>query len=444
MKAITHVVIIGFGSITQGLLPLLSKHYSRVKITIFEKSISKSLSDIATEFSADLKEETITSKNFKHILSPHLNKNTFLVNLAISISSLELIILAKKYGSLYLDTCIEPWNYKSEDNQTLTSNYELREAIKKHKQKINDPTAIVAHGANPGFISILLKKALIEMAATNNIKADPSTQIEWAALAKELEIQVIQISEHDSQISASTRAPLDFISTWSTDGLITELLQPAELGWGTHEIEMPSGARKNGHAIEMLEQGREVRVKSWSPNYLEFSAYLLTHNEALSISEYLTLGDAENPIYRPTVYYAYEPCDQTLDSIQLLDRSTEAKIAKKIILKDEIISGTDELGVFLISKKFNSFWLGSTLSIGKTRKLAKHNSATSLQVVSSIISGMKWAEHFPEAGIVESENLDWRYIYDIAANYWEPIVNKQTDWKPSDTDNRLLFKNFLA
>lgn len=57
---------------------------------------------------------------------------------------------------------------------------------------------------------------------------------------------------------------------------------------------------------------------------------------------------------------------------------------------------------------------------------------------------MKWAEHFPEAGIVESENLDWRYIYDIAANYWEPIVNKQTDWKPSDTDNRLLFKNFLA
>jgi len=443
VKKINHIIIIGLGSVAQGLLPLLSKHYNETRITIFEKSIDEKLVDIATEFSAHLEEQFITVENFNHILSPHLNKNTFLVNLAVSVSSFELVSLAQRYGSLYLDTCIEPWNYETGDNQTLTSNYKLREAMKKYQTAHMGPTAIIAHGANPGFISILMKKALTEMAALNDIKVNPCNQIEWAELAKNLGIQVIQISEHDSQASASQCAPHNFISTWSPDGLITECLQPAELGWGTHETEMPRGAKNNGYAIEMLEQGRSVRVKSWSPNYLEFSAYLLTHNEALSISEYLTIGNPENPTYRPTVYYAYEPCDQTLNSMQLLDPASKATAFRKTILKDDIISGIDELGIFLISKKYKSFWLGSNLSIGKTRKMAKHNSATSLQVASSIIGGMKWAEYFPDAGVVESESLDWHYVYNITANYWEPIVRQQTDWRPSDTESTLSFQNFL-
>ena len=73
-----------------------------------------------------------------------------------------------------------------------------------------------------------------------------------------------------------------------------------------------------------------------------------------------------------------------------------------------------------------------------------YNSATSLQVASSIIGGMKWAEYFPNAGVIESENLDWRYVYDITVNYWEPIVSQQTDWKPSDVDHTLSFSNFLV
>lgn len=301
---ITHIIIIGFGSIAQGLLPLLSKHYKGINTTIFERNIDQRRRIIATEFSATLVEETITADNFIHKLSPYLNSNVFLLNLAVSVSSLELIALAQRHESLYLDTCIEPWSYETEKKQTLTSNYELRERLKKFQQQNNGSTAILAHGANPGFISILLKKALLEMAAANHINASPSNQVEWAELAKKLEIQVIQISERDSQVTASTRGPLNFVSTWSADGLITECLQPAELGWGTHEKKLPSGARINGYAIAMLERGCDVRVKSWSPNNLEFSAFLLTHNEALSISEYLTLGDPSNPTYRPTAEFA--------------------------------------------------------------------------------------------------------------------------------------------
>ena len=280
------------------------------------------------------------------------------------------------------------------------------------------------------------------MASINGIHDRPTIQSEWAGLAEKLGLQVIQISERDTQVTSKTREAHDFICTWSVDGLITECLQPAELGWGSHEEEVPHGAKINGHSLELVEQGLEVKVKSWSPNYLEFSAFLLTHNESLSIAEYLSIGPLSAPTYRPTVYYAYNPCNQAVYSMQLLSNGNDNPIKSKEVLKDNIVSGIDELGIFLISRKYKSFWLGSNLSIGKARKMAKYNSATSLQVVSSLIAGMKWTEQHPESGVLESESLDWQYIYDFAESYWQPIVRQETDWRPNSSDDTLSFQNF--
>lgn len=442
MKPIDNIIIIGFGSIAQALLPLLVANYT-AKIIIFDKEMDETRQHIANEFSADLSQEFITEDNFSEIISPLLGNNSFLLNLAVSVSSIALINLAQRRGALYLDTCIEPWEYDNEKDRGFTSNHCLREALKKYAHtNTATTTALVAHGANPGFISILLKKAMLEMAVINGIHDRPTTQSEWAALAKKLEVQVIQISERDTQVTSRTREPDHFICTWSVDGFITECLQPAELGWGSHEETVPHGAKVYDHSLELAEQGRDVRVKSWSPNYLEFGAYLLTHNESLSIAEYLTLGDPAAPHYRPTVYYAYHPCDQAVESMQLLKRGHENDIVSKEVLKDDIISGIDELGIFLISKKYKSYWLGSNLSIGKAKKMAKYNSATSLQVVSSIVAGMKWAAQHPDSGILESDNIDWEYIFDFAEPFWQPIVAQETDWKPGLPDDALLFQNF--
>ena len=127
--------------------------------------------------------------------------------------------------------------------------------------------------------------------------------------------------------------------------------------------------------------------------------------------------------------------------MHLLDSGSEDQIESKEVMKDDIVSGIDELGIFLISKKYKSLWLGSNLSIGKARKMAKHNSATSLQVTSSIVAGMKWAEKNSESGVLESENLDWEYIYDFVEPYWQPIIIQETDWRPSRNDT-LQFHNF--
>lgn len=442
MRTTNKIIIVGFGSIAQALLPLLKEHYD-AEIIIFDKETDKARIDISNEYGAILHKILITPDNYDTILAPLLNNSCFLLNLAVSVSTQALIDIAQKHDALYLDTCIEPWDY-GDSPENYASNHSLRESLKKYAadRTGQTTTAIVAHGANPGFISILLKKAMLEMANINGLDDQPVVQSEWAALAEKLGLQTIQISERDTQVSSMPRKNRAFICTWSVDGFITECLQPAELGWGSHENSIPLGARINGSSLELFEQGREVTVKSWSPNYLEFHAFLLTHNESLSIAEYLTVGVKEAPQYRPTVYYAYHPCDQTVDSMHLLNDGNDRQIITKHILKDSITSGIDELGIFLISTKYKSLWLGSNLSIGKAKKMAKYNSATSLQVVSSVVAGMKWSEQHPARGIIESESLDWKDIYDFAERYWQPIVKQETDWRPTPSSNKLSFENF--
>lgn len=211
MKTTQRIIIIGFGSIGQALLPLLTEKFN-AEIIIFDKETDRIRRDIAQEFSATLINKAIDQNNYTDILSPLLSNSSFLLNLAVSVSSLDLIDLTQRFDTLYLDTSIEPWDYDNTDHG-LISNYELRERLKEYvpPQK-RKTTAIVAHGANPGFISILLKKALLEMATANNLQDRPTTQFEWAKLSEKLEIQVIQISERDSQVTSKKREPSDFFA----------------------------------------------------------------------------------------------------------------------------------------------------------------------------------------------------------------------------------------
>lgn len=453
MASVTNIVMVGFGNIGQALLPLLREYYS-VKIEIFDKQTTADRVEIAAEFEAGFTECEITSLNFKSVITPHLQENSFVLNLAVSVSTIDLITLAQSCKAFYLDTCIEPWEYEHSSKGICTSNYDLREQVYRYKARASNSsngakTAIIAHGANPGFVSILVKKALIDMAKLNGFSVRPSNRIEWGELAEKLGVKVIQISERDTQVSYRPREKNEFVCTWSVDGLITEALQPSELGWGTHERKIPVGAHLHDYGsragIELAESGRELGVKTWSPNYLEFTGYLITHNESISISDYFTVKAKGEVLYRPTCYYAYHPCDDAILSMKLLADGTEHSIFEKRVAKEEIVSGIDELGVFLISEKFDSYWLGSNLSIGRARKIAKYNNATSLQVVSSIVAGMLWAEANDDQGVLESEYLDWEFIYDKAKKYWEPIVGASTNWTPNESSiQSYQFEDFLV
>jgi homospermidine synthase len=177
--------------------------------------------------------------NYRSVLSP-LIAGGFVVNLSVDVSSVALIRLCRELDAMYIDTCIEPWAGGYVDAGiplALRTNYALREEVRKIRGE--GPTAVVAHGANPGMVSHLFKRALVRLASDMGHTVAPTTREGWANLAMELGVKGLHIAERDTQWADVPKQPDEFVNTWSIEGFLSEGLQPAELGWGTHERHVP-------------------------------------------------------------------------------------------------------------------------------------------------------------------------------------------------------------
>ncbi len=439
------IIMLGFGSIGRALLPLIFEKFDMQpsQITIFD--CSGAGNKVAQEFNVSFQLQTITSTNYMSVIGNQLREGDFIIDVSYDIASLAMIELCEQKGALYINTSTEPWIEDWNDNLSpaLRTNYQLRENLIKLKGKTKK-TAVVTHGANPGLASHFVKQGLWNMAKDNELCVSmPQDSSGWANLAKLLGIKAIHIAERDTQITEKSKVPGEFVNTWSVFGLMDEGVQPAELGWGTHESHWPhdAHAHETGSqcSIYLARPSASVRVRSWTPSLGAFHGYLITHPESISIASFLTTSDKS---YRPTVHYAYSPCpDATSSMIELGGNEWRAHEDVRLLL-NEITDGVDELGVLLMGNQKGAYWFGSNLSIHEARKLAPHNNATSLQVVAGIISGMIWAVDHPNEGIVEPEDMDHEYILSLALPYLGAVSGHYTDWTP--LQNRgLLFAEQL-
>jgi homospermidine synthase len=232
------------------------------------------------------------------------------------------------------------------------------------------------------------------------------------------------------------------VNTWSVDGFVSEGSQPAELGWGSHERNFPRDGRRydfgSGAAIYLAQPGVATRVRSWTPLSGPYHGFLITHGEAISMADYLTVRNEKQVLHRPTVHYAYHPCDAAVLSVhEFCGRNYQIQDRKRILMED-IAKGIDELGVLLAGHKRNAYWFGSQLSVDEARRLAPFNNATSLQVTVSVLAGMVWAMENPNCGLVEPDEMDWRRILGLCMPYLGPVVGQYSDWTPL-TDRERLF-----
>ncbi|MDP3562312.1 MAG: saccharopine dehydrogenase C-terminal domain-containing protein [Legionellaceae bacterium] len=443
------IIIIGFGSIGRALLPVLFKKFDVQPSQINIIANDDSGIEIVRKFNVPFELITITAKNYISTLDAVLNENDFLINLSVDVSSLSLIEFCNEKNAFYMDTSTEPWKEQFCSHNLLPAdrtNYMLREHLLKLKNQVSK-TAILTHGANPGLISHFLKQALLNMANDNGLNIDkPKHANDWAELARRLDIKVIHVAERDTQISSLPKIPGEFVNTWSVPGLIAEGLQPAELGWGTHERHWPRDAHIHEigcqSAIFLNRPGADTQVRSWTPSHGSFHGFLITHPETSSIAEYLTIKNGSNVEYRPTVHYAYCPCpDAVLSLLELRHREWRSQPSSRLICND-VTSGIDELGVLLMGNKKGAYWFGSTLSIEEARQIAPFNNATSLQVVAGVVAGMMWALEHPNEGLVEPECIDHQYILDIALPYLGEVAGYYTEWTPLH-NRELLFSEEL-
>jgi homospermidine synthase len=435
------LVIVGFGSIGQGVLPLLLRHLEITPTQLGIVSAEPRGRDVATGYSVCFVEAALTRENYRQILEPRIAAGDFLLNLSVDVSSTALIELCQERGALYLDTCIEPWPGGYTDPSlppSARSNYALREsALGLRRRFTHGPTAVVTHGANPGLVSHFVKQALLDLAGGLGMAPTaPDTRAGWAALAQRLGIKVIHIAERDTQVSPIPKMLGEFVNTWSIDGFVSEGSQPAELGWGTHERHFPSdGGRHDfgsGAAIYLMRPGAATRVRSWTPLEGPYHGFLITHGESISIADFLTIADDGGVRFRPTCHYAYHPCDDAVLSLHEFTGKNWRLPRHKRLMMSEITEGTDELGVLLMGSPKGVYWYGSRLSINEARRVAPHNNATSLQVTAAVLAGLVWALENPKAGVVEPEDLDFRRILDIARPYLGELVGAYGNWTPLD------------
>ncbi|MDS7594198.1 homospermidine synthase [Agrobacterium tumefaciens] len=442
------IIMIGFGSIGRGTLPLIERHFNfdRTRLVVIDPR--EDISSFLAQKGIRHIRTHLTKKNYKDILLPLMKDvegQGFCVNLSVDASSVDLMTICRKHGMLYIDTVVEPWPGfyfdKNADNASRT-NYSLRETMLKEKTaKPGGTTAVSTCGANPGMVSWFVKQALINLATDSGLDFEEPQAHDreaWAKLMKRLGVKGVHVAERDTQRAKEPKPFGAFWNTWSVEGFVSEGLQPAELGWGTHEKWMPKNAKKHKKgtkaAIYLDQPGAATRVRTWCPTLGPQYGFLVTHNEAISISDYFTVrNDHGDVVFRPTCHYAYHPCNDAVLSLhEMFGNGSKPQPVQHVLGESELVDGADELGVLLFGHDKNAYWYGSRLSLQEARSLAPYQNATGLQVSSAVLAGMVWALENPAAGIVEADEMDYRRCLEIQRPYLGPVEGHYTNWTPLD------------
>ena len=401
-------------------------------------------------------QDELTQANLDEFLSRFLSVGDFLLDLAWNIDANAMIQWAHDHGVIYLNTSLEEWEpYSGGPERSVQSRtlYVRHMRIREMKSKWREvgPTAIVEHGANPGLVSHLVKKAMVDIATRAIAEGQAGRGVEDALasenfpkLAQNLGVKVIHIAERDTQVAERPKLVGEFVNTWSVEGFYEEGIAPAELGWGTHEKTLPANAfhHEGGpqNQIAIAKAGATTWVRSWVPNS-ETTGLLVRHGEAFTMSDHLTVWEKGEAVYRPTVHYAYCPSDAAIASMRELEMRQWDLQKNQRIMNDEIIDGEDRLGVLVMGHVYKSWWTGSLLSIHDARKLIPHQSATTVQVASAVYAAVAWAMKNPDRGLLVPDDLPWQEVLGYALKYWGGYHSIASDWDPLAARND-LYRNW--
>ncbi len=451
MKFKGRLLVIGCGSVSQCAIPLILKliEMPSNKITIMDFVDNRSRVQDALKQGVQYVFDRVTQQNYEELLSKYVGAGDMIIDLAWNIETRAILEWCRDSKIFYANTSVEEWDpYKDEQRNdptkyTLyTRHMELRRMISRWGNN-EGTTAIVDHGANPGLVSHFTKHALVEISEKilKTKPQDPRKEALEAALrnqhfakmAQLAGVKVIHISERDTQITDKPKQVNEFVNTWSIEGFFEEGVAPAELGWGTHERLIPEAAffHKEGprNQICLNTIGMKTWVRSWVPCG-EITGMVIRHGEAFSISDRLTVWEEGQAVYRPTVHYAYCPTDVAINSLHELEMRQFHLQEKQRIMNDEIIDGADELGILLMGHDFTSWWCGSLLDIHTARKLVPHQQATTLQVAISVVAAATWMIENPRRGVCLPDDIDHKFILDIALPYIRPFYSEAVDWTP--------------
>ena len=473
------ILFVGYGAVARCTLPILLEHVDvpLSNITVMDFEDRAGALKPWTELGVRFVRERVTKENLGKLLGKYLSAGDLLIDLAWNIECTDILQWCHDRGVLYVNTSVELWDpytgfqTRPPAERTL---YWRHMRIRKLKAGWKEPgaTAVIEHGANPGLISHFTKQGLIDIGerliADKKVKGKKAEEIrdaivarEFNGLAMKLGVKVIHCSERDTQLTDKPKQVDEFVNTWSVEGFREEGTTTAEMGWGTHEKELPPLAYEHEdgprNQICLARMGINTWVVSWVPNYC-IHGMVVRHGEAFTISDMLTVWKDGKAAYRPTVHYAYCPCDCAIASLNELRGSDYRLSERQRIMTDEITSGADILGALIMGHAYNSWWMGTDLSIEESRRLVPHQNATTVQVAIGVVSAASWMIENPGVGVCVPDDLPHDYVLEIARPYLGKVISTPSDWTPLkhyssffkgynrpalDTEDPWQFKNFL-
>ncbi len=474
------ILFVGYGSVAECTLPILFQLLrvpaKNVTVMDFEDKAAKLRPWTAR--GVRYVRDRVTRENLGRLLGRHLSAGDLLIDLAWNIDCCAILQWCHDHGVPYVNTSTELWDpYAGAANKHPTErtlywrHMKVRALAAGWSER--GPSAVIEHGANPGLISHFTKQGLLDVGAA--VLADRKARGKAAEeirqlmadqkfnhLARRLGVKVIHCSERDTQVTERPKQVDEFVNTWSIEGFREEGTTVAEMGWGTHEKELPAFAYRHRtgprNQICLARMGINTWVRSWVPDY-PILGMVVRHGEAFTISDRLTVWERGRAVYRPTVHYAYCPCDCAIASLNEMRGYDYRLVENQRIMNDEITSGSDILGALLMGHAYRSWWIGSDLSIGQSRRLVPHQNATTMQVAISVVAASAWMIEHPAMGVCVPDDLPHDYVLRIAKPYLGRFISKPADWTPlqhyrnafagynrPDLDRKdpWQFKNFLV
>ena len=203
------IVMIGFGSIGKGTLPLIERHFeydkSRFVVIDPEDKDRKLLDERGIRFI----QQAVTQAELSQApdAAAHCGRRPGLLRQPVGRH-----LVARHHGALQRDSACSTstrstsrgpgFYFDSKLGPEARSNYALRERTMaaKRARKPGSTTAVSCCGANPGMVSWFVKQALLNIADDTGLKfKEPATREEWGKLAKKLGVKGIHIAERDTQ-----------------------------------------------------------------------------------------------------------------------------------------------------------------------------------------------------------------------------------------------------
>lgn len=392
--------VIGCGSIGTALIYMLLKiiKITSKNIIVIDKnnSISEKIKkylDKSNNEPIKFINSNIIKENYQQILKD-VKKDDIIIDCSYNINTGDMLKLCEEKGCSYINSSIEDWDSNETDPIKYSLMYKHME-LNKINESISDKKSnfIISMGCNPGNVSIWTKFCLFVLN-----KSKGYTYNSFGELAKKLGVNVIHISEKDTQITNDPKKNNEYCNTWSStaESMYVEAIGPVEASWGTHEKVIPDDIvidPKENNFLVLNRRGISTQAVSYTPISKNYIGYIIRHDESFSIGNELSYYENNQLVYKPSVYYVYHPSDSTVMSFYELKEMDLKYQDKCRLLTKDIISGRDELGLTVFLNDGSIYWIGSLLDIEEAREIYDNKfndniNATIVQVIGGFMSGI--------------------------------------------------------